>query len=128
MLRLFCIAIFFAQIGLASPGEGLAYLRHYCKSCHAVGKNRFITSDDDTVVLEYLIHNRAPSGDIWMDAIADTLNWPESRMPGMLERTPNNRRYMPLGRKREDIYTDVIAGENARLFIYDRVTSSSYAH
>ena len=125
LIRISFVAVLIAQMGAASHSEGLAYLRHYCKSCHAVGANRFIISNDDHTLWEYIRNSRAPSGDLWVDAIVDTLNWPENKLPGVNDRTSANRRYMPLGSKREDIFTDMINGENARLFIYDSVSSTS---
>lgn len=92
-------------------------MRVYCRACHAVGEQRFITSDDDQIVWDYIHAERAPiSGKLWSTAIFDVLDWPSDRPPAFDEIMDpiNNRDWMPKGVKRMQLADDKVDGVATR--------------
>ena len=91
-------------------------LRLYCAACHAVGKVRFIYSDEDETVWRDLFTKTAPvSKRIWSKEIVDVLSWPTSTPPpfGQMIHFPN-KDWMPKGAKRIALAKDIDAGTATR--------------
>ena len=91
-------------------------LRTYCNACHGLGNLRFIRSDDDTEVWDYLFKNKAPtSGKWWSDAIIEVLNWPSDSPPPFDQMlNPPNKDWMPRGYKRILFSQDVVGSVSSR--------------
>ncbi len=91
-------------------------LRKYCAACHGLGDLRFIHSDDDEVVWDFILHNPSPkSKRRWADAILDVLDWPTDNPPPFTQlKKPPSEDWMPRGKKRLDFAADYESGMPAR--------------
>ena len=100
------------QDRVLSPEEILTAekLRTYCRACHGLEKLRFIYSDDDEELWQYIREQVAPnSGKLWVDAIYEVLNWPTDEPPPFSQKIKPNKDWMPKGSKRlrfADDYTE----------------------
>ena len=106
----------------AGPAFVAAKLRTHCAACHAVGRMRFIWSDDDLEVWNYILANRAPiSGKLWGNAIIEVLSWPTDNAPpfDQLMDPSGNRDWMPKGVKRLDLAADRDNGRQVRHMIIE---------
>lgn len=95
----------------------VAKLRQYCAACHAVGSIRFIRSEDDAEVWQYIYMNRAPNSQkIWAQNIIDVLSWPGDVPPPFDQPMDpgNNRDWMPKGAKRLSLAQDAVDGQATR--------------
>ena len=83
-------------------------LRKYCKACHGLGKLRFIHSENDNELWDYILNNRAPnSGDYWYRSIQEVLDWPSDDAPPFNQMMlPPNQDWMPKGIKRLQLARD----------------------
>lgn len=79
-------------------------LRTYCKACHAIGNQRFITSTDNEEVWKYIFENNAPvSAKLWAKGIIKVLSWPSEEPPSTESRMDDGKNWMPIGSKRFDL-------------------------
>jgi cytochrome c1 len=97
-------------------------LRQYCAACHAIGTLRFIRSDDDQEVWQYLFVNEAPnSRKIWAEAIVEVLSWP-SDIPPPFDQPMDprgDRDWMPKGGKRLSFASDTVDGQPTRHLVLE---------
>lgn len=92
-------------------------LRQFCAACHAVGSIRFIRSEDDNEVWQYIYMNRAPNSQkIWAQNIIDVLSWPSDVPPPFDQPMDpgNNRDWMPKGAKRLSLASDSVDAQATR--------------
>lgn len=105
-----------AAFARADVAYTVGKLRTYCAACHALGDLRFINSDDDQAVWEYLFHNKSPqSKRLWSEAILDVLDWPSDAAPPFNQmKKPPSEDWMPKGKKRVYLAADSESGVTAR--------------
>lgn len=99
-----------------------AKLREYCKACHGVGKLRFIWTESDDELWDYILTQQAPGRKkLWAAAIVEVLSWPSDQPPPALPvMDPEaGRDWMPKGGKRARMASDSIDGVPVRRFIID---------
>ncbi len=97
-------------------------LRQFCAACHAVGSLRFIRSEDDNEVWQYIYLNQAPnSRKLWAQNIIDVLNWPSDAPPPFDQPMDpgNNRDWMPKGAKRLSLASDTASGQPTRMLMLE---------
>lgn len=116
MKALFLIILTAAGIARADVAYTVGKLRKYCAACHALGDLRFIHSDDDQVVWEFLFRGMSPqSKRPWAEAILDVLDWPGDSPPPFTHlKKPPSEDWMPKGKKRLDFAADLDNGVPAR--------------
>ena len=122
-LRIFMILTVLTALGASTIARAsdvdwtVNKLRTYCAACHALGSVRFIYSDKNEDVWNYISAQKAPrSQKIWKDAIVEVLNWPTNSPPppSPLMDPANNRDWMPKGSKRIDLANDQEGGTSIR--------------
>jgi hypothetical protein len=118
MLRIF-IFIFFAGVRplLAEPAAAVPLIRKYCQACHGVGDLRFITSEKDSEVWEFIFRERTPKGVIWAEEMIRVLDWPTNSPPANNSLLAPGRDWMPKGKKRYDMVEEHLGDEDAREFL-----------
>lgn len=85
-------------------------LRTYCNACHGVGELRFIYSDDDLAMWNYIFSNNAPTAKVlWAKQIVALLDWPDDEAP-----PGSQTQWMPKGAKRLELAADNENGESTR--------------
>lgn len=94
-------------------------LRTYCNACHGVGELRFIHSDEDESVWNYIKTQTAPrSKKLWAEAIKDVLRWPSDAAPSFEQpMDPSGKDWMPRGYKRLEFAQDSVGSQSTRNFI-----------
>ncbi len=114
------VALLCGVLGALTARADVAYtvgkLRTYCAACHALGELRFIHSDDDEEVWDYLFQAQAPnSKKIWAQAILEVLDWPSDAAPPFNQMMkPPDQDWMPKGKKRLNLAADSVDGIAAR--------------
>jgi hypothetical protein len=100
-----------------------AKLREHCRSCHALGSQRFIYDESDQALWVRLYSLSAPvSGELWAERIARVLDWPTDSAPPFGEfMEPPDRDWMPKGAGRMLIATDTHEGQLVRRLIVNRL-------
>lgn len=101
MKLLFLLALAFKPVAASDEIATAQALRHYCKACHAIGEFRFIHTEDDDELLQYIRTHSAPSGKPWVTRIIETLDWPTDEPPPF-----NQPGWMPKGEKRLELAKD----------------------
>jgi len=102
-------------------------LRQFCGACHAVGDLKFITSDNNQYVWNYIYTNNAPNSQKkWADQIYKVLNWPNGVPPAFDQlMVPPNQDWMPKGSKRTNFATDKVGDKSTREFILESIAEGS---
>ena len=102
-------------------------LRTYCAACHALGELRFIRSEDDREVWDFLFHNRAPnSKKLWAEGISEVLGWPTEAPPAFNQMMkPPDLDWMPKGKKRLTLASDLDGGVSTRRRILEDLKSGA---
>ena len=108
--------------GLIAIDDAIGALREYCKSCHAVGNQKFITSNNNFTVWKYIQQNRAPSGALWINSIRQVLDWPGGQVPPQDGTVRPGIRYMPIGAKRPPFARARIGGQLLRPALVERLS------
>lgn len=113
--------LLFASGALARPvnfyqDQVVQKLRTFCTACHGLGELRFLHSDDNADVWEYINTQKAPrSQKLWTSAIREVLTWPSSQPPTMP--ISPTKDWMPKGYKRLELADDEIGELSTREFI-----------
>ena len=100
-------------------------LRLYCKACHAVGDLKFITSDKNQDVWNYLWEEESPrSGRLWGELIIEVMDWPSDLPPPPDElMDPPDRDWMPKGNKRNLLANDYFEHQSVRRLLLDYLSN-----
>ena len=119
---LYIALIVFVLCSLAfSYEQTVPLLRKYCKACHAIGKRKFIKSEIDEEVWDYIFSAQAPSKQTWAEAMVEVLNWPTHEPPDPSVPMAPGRDWMPKGVKRFEIVEEFIEDRDVRQFIYESI-------
>lgn len=97
----------------AKAQVAIAKMRQFCAACHAVGNVRFIRSEDDHEVWQYIHLNRAPTSQkLWVEGMIEVLSWPSDVPPPFDQPMDprHNRDWMPKGAKRLSMAGDTVEG------------------
>ncbi len=97
-------------------------MRQFCAACHAVGNLRFIRSDDDNEIWQYIHLTRAPNSQkIWAQNIIEVLSWPSDVPPPFDQPMDpgHNRDWMPKGAKRLSLAGDAVDGQATRKLLLE---------
>lgn len=110
-----------SMVSSATPWETsvpvtCAKLRQYCQACHGLGDLRFIHSENDGELWEYIFQNNSPkTGKRWAERILAVLDWPSNSPPPADQlMSPPDSDWMPKGFKRLKLAEDHIEGVAAR--------------
>lgn len=109
--------LFYAPPFDAKAQLTVSKLRQYCAACHAVGNVRFIRSDDDSEVWQYIYFNRSPNANkLWSENIIEVLSWPGDVPPPFDQPMDpgHNRDWMPKGAKRLSLAAETVDGVATR--------------
>ncbi len=101
-------------------------IRQYCFACHASGSRRFIYSESDEEMWDYIFNHHAPgSGKLWAEGIRDVLNWPTNSPPPFNQYMVSpSQDWMPKGVKRLQLSEEMHEGMPMRQFILETLNQS----
>lgn len=119
---------FFAPPFDAQAQLTVSKLRQYCAACHAVGNVRFIRSDDDAEVWQYIYLNRSPNANkLWSENIIEVLSWPGDVPPPFDQPMDpgHNRDWMPKGAKRLSLAAKTVGGVATRKLMLQALRGTS---
>lgn len=127
ILLAFSLIVFAARARAAPPFDDVAQtavtkLRTFCTACHGIGNLRFIRSEDDREVWNYIYLNKAPNSQkLWAENILQVLSWPTDVPPPFDQPMDpgNNRDWMPKGAKRLSFSTDKVGDMATRKFLLE---------
>ncbi len=95
----------------AAQSLAMQELRQHCEACHGLGDLRFINSDDDQEMWDYILSTNVPNTNkLWIKAMIPVLSWPSDEPPPfdqyMDPATKSD--WMPRGYKRIPFATDTV--------------------
>ncbi len=106
----------------ASEQLAVEKIRTYCQACHGVGELRFIYSEVDEEVWDYIHSQPSPkSKKLWATAIAEVLNWPSESAPPFSKPISPDQDWMPKGIKRLQMADDYVGGVSSRRIILENL-------
>jgi hypothetical protein len=98
-----------------------AKLRQYCVACHGIGELRFIPSNSDDALWDYIFLQYPPGGTrVWAERIVELLDWPSDIAPSVLDEP----QWMPKGAKRAAFAADSTNGVKTRRLMLSTIRAA----